>query len=254
MLPITDFLSCTDVLDEFDSLSYHQTHHAKTYVTGLAAARSKTVKGIAREVLPARGERALNKFFTEYDWNPEQVNHERLDELQKHGETRWSQDGYIIIDDSVNQKTGKELPGAGRFYDHSEGETVWGQNLVYAFYADDKTAYPLTFRQYENQDNEDEDETKYRLAREIITELEEEVGVPADTYLFDAWFAHDSALIEHVESYNKDWVGPLRSNRQIIYDNEQMRSMRWQSASTRNRVKLMATRTKSGRRSCLSHN
>ena len=37
MLPITDFLSCTDVLDEFDSLSYHQTHHAKTYVTGLAA-------------------------------------------------------------------------------------------------------------------------------------------------------------------------------------------------------------------------
>jgi hypothetical protein len=37
MLPITDFLSCTDPLDEFDSLSYHQTHHAKTYVTGLAA-------------------------------------------------------------------------------------------------------------------------------------------------------------------------------------------------------------------------
>ena len=42
MLPITDFLSCTDVLDEFDSLSYHQTHHAKSYVTGLAAGRSKT--------------------------------------------------------------------------------------------------------------------------------------------------------------------------------------------------------------------
>ena len=49
------------------------------------------------------------------------MNHERLDELQKHGETRWSQDGYIIIDDSMNQKTGKELLGAGRFYDHSEG-------------------------------------------------------------------------------------------------------------------------------------
>jgi SRSO17 transposase len=123
----------------------------------------------------------------------------------------------------VNQKTGEELPGAGRFYDHSEGETVWGQNLVYAFYADDKTAYPLTFRQYENRDDEDEDETKYQLAREIITELEEEVGVPADTYLFDSWFAHDSDLIEHVESYNKDWVGPLRSNRKVIYANEEMR-------------------------------
>jgi hypothetical protein len=61
MLPITDFPSCTDPLDEFDSLSYYQTRHAKKYVTGFAAARSKTVAGIAREVLPAQGERALDK-------------------------------------------------------------------------------------------------------------------------------------------------------------------------------------------------
>ena len=224
MLPITDFLSCTDPLDEFDSLSYHQTHHAKTYVTGLAAARSKTVTGIAREVLPANSERALNKFITEYDWDEDQLNHERLEELQKHGQTRWSQDGYIVIDDSVFQRTGKELPGAGEFYDHTEGEPVWGQNLVYAFYTDDKTSYPLAFRQYEKaDDDQDENETKYELAREIITELEEEVGVPADTYLFDSWFAHDSGLIKHVKSYGKDWVGPLRSNRQVTYDNEEMR-------------------------------
>jgi SRSO17 transposase len=223
MLPITNHLSCTEILDEFESLSYHQTHHAKSYVTGLAAASSKTCKGIAREVLPANSERALNKFLTEYDWDEQQLNHERLEKLQEDGETRWSQDGNIVIDDSVNQRTGEELPGVGRFYDHSEGETVWGQNLVYAFYTDDKTAYPLTVRQYENRDDEDEDETKYKLAREIITELEEEVGVPADTYLFDAWFAHDSELIKHVESYGKDWVGPLRSNRQVTYAGEQMR-------------------------------
>ncbi len=110
MLPITDFLSCTDPLDEFDSLSYHQTHHAKTYVIGLAAASSKTVTGIAREVLPAQGDRAFNKFLTEYDWDKDQLNHERLEELQKHGETRWSQDGYIVIDDSVFQQTGRNFP------------------------------------------------------------------------------------------------------------------------------------------------
>jgi hypothetical protein len=53
MMPITKFLSCTDPLDQFESLSYHQTQHAKTYVTGLVAGRNKTVTGIAREVLPA---------------------------------------------------------------------------------------------------------------------------------------------------------------------------------------------------------
>jgi SRSO17 transposase len=226
MLPITDFLSCTDPLDEFDSLSYHQTHHAKTYVTGLAAASSKTVTGIAREVLPAGSDRALNKFLTEYNWDEDELNHERLEELQNHGETRWSKDGHIIIDDSVFQRTGKELPGAGSFYDHSEGEPVWGQDLVYAFYVDHKTSYPLAFRQYEKAEDEgqeDEEATKYELAKEIITELEEEIGVPATTYLFDSWFAHDSGLIKHVESYKKDWIGPLRSNRQVTFDGEEKR-------------------------------
>jgi len=222
-MPITDHLSATDLLDEFESLSYHQTQHAKSYVTGLAAASSKTVNGIAREVLPAGSERALNKFLTEYNWDEKQLNHERLEKLQEHGETRWSQDGYIIIDDSVTQRTGEQLPGVGEFYDHSEGEPVWGQNLVYAFYVDDKTSYPLTVRQYEKSKNENEDKTKYDLARDIITELEEEVGVSADTYLIDAWFAHDSGLTGHIESYSKDWVGPLRSNRKVTYANEEMR-------------------------------
>ena len=74
-------------IDEFESLSLEQQHHAKTYTTGLVAASNKTVAGIAREVLPAQGKRAVNKFLTEYDWDEDQINHERLEELQKHGET-----------------------------------------------------------------------------------------------------------------------------------------------------------------------
>lgn len=151
MMPITDFLSCTRVFDEFDSLSPAQRHHAKTYAIGLVAASNKTVAGIAREVLPAQGKRALNKFLTHYDWDEQQFNHERFEELQKHGETRWSQDGYIILDDTITEKAGDFVPGVGRFYDHSEGDTVWGQDPIYAFYAD-KTAYPLAFRLYEQQD------------------------------------------------------------------------------------------------------
>lgn len=68
---------------------------------------------IAREVLPAKSKRALNKFLTEYDWDEQQFNHERLDELQKHDETRWSQDGFIILDDTITQKAGDEVPYDG---------------------------------------------------------------------------------------------------------------------------------------------
>ena len=76
MMPITDFLSCTRVFDEFGSLSPAQRYHAKSYSTGLVA-------GIAREVLPAGDKRALNKFLTEYDGDEQQFNHERLEELHK---------------------------------------------------------------------------------------------------------------------------------------------------------------------------
>ena len=79
-MPVTDFLSYTRVFDEFESLSPAQSHHAKTYATGLVAASNKTVAGIAREVLPAGDKRALNRFLTEYDWDEHQFNHERIGE------------------------------------------------------------------------------------------------------------------------------------------------------------------------------
>lgn len=66
MMPITDILSYTEVLNEFKSLTSPQRHHAKTYVTGLVAGRNKTI-GSAREVLPAKSNRALNKYLTKYD-------------------------------------------------------------------------------------------------------------------------------------------------------------------------------------------
>jgi hypothetical protein len=80
----------------------------------------------------------------------------------------------------VFQRTGKELPSAGKFSDHTE--PVWGQNLVYSFDTDDKTSYPLVFRQDEKADDENQDdETNYDLVREMITELEGEVGVRRHT-------------------------------------------------------------------------
>ena len=150
-MPITNFLSCTRVFDEFDSLSPAQRRHAKTYATGLVAASNKTVAGIAREVLPAQGKRALNKFLTEYDWDEEQLNKERLELLQQADDTRWSSEGVVIIDDTFTHKTGEKIPNVGKFYDHTVPGYIWGQNLIYALYADEKTTYPLGFRLYEKR-------------------------------------------------------------------------------------------------------
>jgi hypothetical protein len=69
------------------------------------------------------------------------------------------------------------------------------RRLLSNYYTDNKTSYPLVFRQYEKDDDEDQDdanETKYDPSWEMITELEEEVGVRRNTYLFEN---SDSELI-----------------------------------------------------------
>ncbi|SFP95476.1 hypothetical protein SAMN05216277_11310 [Halolamina pelagica] len=47
--------------------------------------------------------------------------------------------------------------------------------------------------------------------------------MPADTYLFDSWVAHDSGPPDHIEAYGKDWIGPLRSNRKVTYAGDVIR-------------------------------
>jgi len=110
MLPVTSFLSCTEPIDQLECFSTRQKHHAKTYVTGLVAASNKTVQGISNYDFPAKSERALNKFLTEYNWDEDRLNRERLALLQQTDDTKWSSDGVVIIDDTFTHKTGEKIP------------------------------------------------------------------------------------------------------------------------------------------------
>jgi hypothetical protein len=89
-------LSCTEPIDQLECFSTRQKHHAKTYVTGLVAGRNKTVQDISNNVLPAKSERTLNKFLTEYDWDENHLNRKRLELLQQANDTKWSSDGVVI--------------------------------------------------------------------------------------------------------------------------------------------------------------
>ena len=216
MLPITSLLSCTAPIDELECFSTRQKYHAKTYVTGLVAASNKTVEGISIHVLPAKSERALNKFLTEYNWDTGQLNRERLALLQAHNETAWSREGVVIIDDTFTHKTGKRIPNVGKFYDHTKRGYIWGQNLIYALYADEKTTYPLSFRLYEKNAK-----TRIESTIDLVDELKE-IGVPADTYLFDISYCSE-AFVTYFESYHKQWVSAVKSDTRVTYAGERIR-------------------------------
>ncbi|MDJ1433797.1 IS701 family transposase [Halostagnicola sp. A-GB9-2] len=216
MLPVTSFLSCTEPIDQLACFSTRQKHHSKTYVTGLVAASNKTVQGISNHVLPAKSERALNKFLTEYDWDEDQLNKERLALLQQANDTKWSSEGVVIIDDTFTHKTGEQIPNVGKFYDHTVPGYIWGQNLIYALYADEKTTYPLGFRLYEK-----DAQRRIELAIELVDELIE-IGVPADTYLFDMSYCSEE-FVSHLETHSKEWVSAVKSDARVVYGGERIR-------------------------------
>lgn len=168
--------------------------------------------------MSSESERALNEFLGENDWDDLEINLDRWDELQQYNETSWSKDGFIGIDASFTEKTGEEIPKVGRFYDHTEGEFIWGQNVAYSFCTDDKTGYPVGIRLYEK-----DAETKIDLAKQLIEEAEDAAKAPSETYLFDSWYCAREP-IESIELYDKDWISALKSDRPVEYACEQRRT------------------------------
>lgn len=120
------------------SLSYHQQKLLARYVTGLIASSNKTISGIISMFIK-QSRISMNRLMTEYPWDTSKVNMERLEELQKHNETRWSKYGILIIDDTIMEKDGKDIPYVGKFYDHSQNRFVNGHCIVSMHYADNKT-------------------------------------------------------------------------------------------------------------------
>lgn len=60
------------------------------------------------------------------------------------------------------------------------------------------------------------------MKRTIFHELEDEIGVPAETYLLDSWYK-TADLVETIGSRGKNWIVPVRSNRPVEFGHEKLR-------------------------------
>lgn len=211
----------------FDGVfSFHQGKHFERYLTGLMTDSNVTVAHMAEGFVEGVSQRGLNRFLTEYEWDAEDLNLRRIKLLQEDPMMRWHDKGVVLIDDSLIEKTGKFIPGAGRLYDHNSNSFVHAQNIVTSHYADWRKHYPLHFRQYFKEDSKEAKEygfkTKIMLAMELVDDAEK-LGIPAETYVLDSWFLC-LELADHIESYNKNWVMAAKSSLQM-WDKDQWISL-----------------------------
>ena len=114
----------------------------------------------------------------------------------------------MLIDDSLIEKAGKLIPGAGGLYDHNSKSFVHAQNIVTSHYVGWRKHYPIHFRQHFKEDSKEAREhgfkTKIMLAMGLVDESEK-LGISARAYVLDSEFLCRE-LADHIESYNKNWV------------------------------------------------
>jgi hypothetical protein len=132
-------------------------------------------------------------------------------------------EGVLALDDTLLPKTGRNMPGAGRFWDANSRSYVHAQCLVTSHYADLEKDYPVSFRQYFKHGSRGAYKgfrSKVDLAMDLVDDCES-LGVAAENYVFDAWYL-SRRLTRHIEAYGKGWVSRLKANRIVYHEGGRM--------------------------------
>ena len=127
--------------------------HLAEYLTGLMIAEHKTVSGINREFVERGDQSCLNRWLTEVDWDPQELNERRLQKMQEDSRTKYSQRGVIPLDNTLIGHDGKTIEDVGYFWDHAEKRHLIAHDYLISNYV--STAgyhYPVEFRRFRKKE------------------------------------------------------------------------------------------------------
>jgi len=218
-----------DALDEFLAPLFANTpqrNHLANYVTGLMISPNKTIDGMTQEMPNASDQSCLNRFLTAVDWDHEAVNDARIDWLQQFDDTKFHERGVIALDDVLLEKSGKQIPDSGTFWDHSEDRYKHAQDIFIINYVHphSKKHYPLYFKRFKKESQcewtGEEFKKMTAFSIELINECHER-GV-LGTYTFDSFYTC-SEIQNHINTLKnpdgteRGYVGDLKFNRKVVF-------------------------------------
>ena len=202
-----------------------QFRNFSTYILGLVACEGrKNVDAINKCFVESRDQSTLNRFLTASPWSLQRLETQRLAMVRENIQVPEGSIGFLIIDDTINKKTGLHMEDAGYHYDSSEGRAVWGHDLVTTHYVNGDVEHPVRLALYVKK------ETCLNEGRAFKTKIQlacEQIGAftsPADTrtiVVFDSWFfCHQ--IVEAARARDWDWVTQAESNRIVHHEEKRM--------------------------------
>ncbi|PIU59582.1 hypothetical protein COS86_03490, partial [Candidatus Bathyarchaeota archaeon CG07_land_8_20_14_0_80_47_9] len=214
------------LLEQFKPcFSKPQFRNYSTYILGLVACEGKkNIDAINRSFLDAKNQSSLNRFLTSSPWSLQRLEAKRLALVREKLPVPEGSTGFLLIDDTINRKTGKHMEEAGYHFDSAEGKAVWGHDVVTTHYVNGDVEYPVRLGLYVKKETCQKKgqafKTKIQLAIEQINEFTPPGGTR--TVLgFDSWFfCHQ--ITEAARARGWDWVTQAESNRIVHYKGQKM--------------------------------
>ena len=153
-------------------------------------------------------------------------------------------DGYIIFDDTVlDKRYAKQMGLAKRQYSGNTGGIINGIGIVTCVYVNPGLDR-YWFIDYRIYDKPGDGKSKLDHVRDMLSVLVNSRNVAFSTVLMDSWYA-SKLLLLYIESLNKTYYSPLKSNRLVDDSNgsnpyQRIDALQWSSAEERSgkRVKL----------------
>ena len=195
-----------------------QFRNFSTYILGLAASEGKkNIDAINRSFMDSRDQSTLNRFLTASPWSIQRLESKRLTLARQSLLPTEGSTGTLIIDDTINEKTGKHMEEAGYHYDSSQGKAVWGHDLVTTHYVNGDSEYPASLSLYVKKDTCHEEKKAFKTKIMLAVEQMEAFTPPAGAMTivaFDSWY-FCQRVVEAARKRGWDWVTQAEANRVI---------------------------------------
>ena len=153
-----------------------------------------------------------------------------------------SEDAVLIIDDTVEEKPyTDESELICWHYDHSQGKTVKGVNLLSALYHSRKTSLPVGFElilksewvvdEKTGKPKRQAKVTKQELYRQLVKAAV--VNLTKLAYVLnDVWFASAENMVFVKEECRREFVMPLKENRKVAMSQQEQKAKQFVIVST----------------------
>lgn len=157
-------------------------------------------------------ETSLTRFLSQSSWDHHELNQMRISYASNILTQKYQKYVSLIIDDTVSEKFGKQLPGIGYHYSHAENGVVWGQSMVTSQMVVGDVDIPLFADLYHKNSGE----SKIELAKKQISQFSA-IHIPqgiTPVVLIDSWYSGKDIINRCLES-GFPLVTMLKSNRKV---------------------------------------